>query len=819
MVDRWTSTGPKIDGTTWNSMADDVDSRLQVREGALTPFRFGAKLDGVTDDTAAMRATLQAVGDRGGDVLIPGLALVNGELGSYLKSGTTLRADTASRYWAYSTAVPPQGRGIRVGSAFTGTSLFPIPSGRQALSFRDLTLLGGNRLNTSGQPIHGFNGATTTSEQAWVGDNVGIIGFTGDGMRGHGYANRWSQLFIGGCGGWGINPTTYYADCHFTDGYIAGCKAGALNVDGTGSTGFTDFTNFRFERSGWDSSNINTPVGVGAPGVRLRRANNMRFVACSTDANSGHGLDLSLAANAGSIYDIDFIGFTFKRDGFGDMSTLGEYAAVRLAGIDSSGTRIDLGRVRFTACSTIHARATDGSPAAPSYLHPKYGLRMDRTANIQWVGGDIDSHSGGRVTNADLGNFRDSNFRPTIVMPQRGFSSPVARTRVDQAEGSTVWDSTLNNGAGGLTVLIGGVWRSPVTGAAIDGGATPTADTTPPTVAITSPANRSAATAPFTVTGTASDDVAVTQVLLLAGTETLTGAAARSGSTWSKSFDPTGYDQGAIVLRARANDAEGNFGTSAPVSVLAPRATGDNAVARRGFDYGVPALSAVDEFDTSEGSVTYSVSAAAGGAGLGVRAELASSTRAYGGLSWTSGATVAFRTVLSATATTHNAQVIRAIRADGTVAFMIRRTNPDRFLDLFTTAQVKILKDTAGASYVAADNAFHTIEGVVNTATGAYDIRVWAGLADGSGTPAATATGTATFGSMATSGAEVASIQFGDSANSASSGSIGHDNIAVGVSLPLGSSASDTTPPTTTLTAPAGGSTTERSVTAAGGFA
>jgi len=453
-------------------MVDEVEGRIQVREGPLTPFRYGAVLDGVADDTQAMRDTLAAVRDRGGDVLIPGLAKVTGELASPVRSGTILRSDTPSRYWAYSTATPPVGRGILIGAGFTGDSLFPIAGGRQALGFKDISFLGANRLNSAGQPIHCFNGAQTTAEQAWVGQNVGIIGFTGDGMRGHSYASRWTQFFIGGCGGWGINPTTYFADTHFVDGYIAGCVEGALNLDGTGMSGFVDFTNVRFERSGFNS-NTNPPTtvsgGLGSPGLRIRRANNCRFVSCSTDANSGHGLDLALKTSGGDIYDLDFIGCTFKRDGFGNMTATvqPEYAAVRLAGLNS-GSRIDLARVRFQNCSTIYAQATDSTPRYPSYLHPKYGIRADWTANLRWDSGDIDSHAGGRVTAESSAAFRDGNYRFQITgMSHRGYGAEVARTREATAEHGLVWDSSLNGGAGGLICNVGGVWKNVGTGAVV----------------------------------------------------------------------------------------------------------------------------------------------------------------------------------------------------------------------------------------------------------------------------------------------------------------------------------------------------------------
>jgi hypothetical protein len=95
--------------------------------------------------------------------------------------------------------------------------------------------------------------------------------------------------------------------------------------------------------------------------------------------------------------------------------------------------------------------------------------------------------------------------------------------------------------------------------------APPPPDTTPPTVAITAPANAATVYGSVTVTATAADNVAVAGVQFLLdgsplGTEDTT-------APYSASWSTPGTVQGAHVLTARARDAAGNQTTSAAVTV------------------------------------------------------------------------------------------------------------------------------------------------------------------------------------------------------------------------------------------------------------
>jgi hypothetical protein len=105
----------------------------------------------------------------------------------------------------------------------------------------------------------------------------------------------------------------------------------------------------------------------------------------------------------------------------------------------------------------------------------------------------------------------------------------------------------------------------------------PTGDTTPPSVAITAPADGAtlAANAPITITATATDNVAVTSVDLLwsqpSGTITVSCAAPPSGVTCTYAGGTATWrfnvGSGARSLAVRARDAAGNTTTTPTRSI------------------------------------------------------------------------------------------------------------------------------------------------------------------------------------------------------------------------------------------------------------
>jgi hypothetical protein len=174
-------------------------------------------------------------------------------------------------------------------------------------------------------------------------------------------------------------------DMKISHSWLVGNVAGNLNMDGSGVSALVQFNHTRIERAGWDPTNISVPTNANAPGIRLRKAYLCTFTGITTDANSGHGLDAEVAGASGNLFRIFFDTCIFNRDGFGDLTSQGEFAAVKVL-----GNGVTAQAFKFDGCSTHYGKADDGG-TLPSYLHPKYGLWFENTSDVAWIGGLVDA--------------------------------------------------------------------------------------------------------------------------------------------------------------------------------------------------------------------------------------------------------------------------------------------------------------------------------------------------------------------------------------------------------------------------------------------
>ena len=133
-----------------------------------------------------------------------------------------------------------------------------------------------------------------------------------------------------------------------------------------------------------------------------------------------------------------------------------------------------------------------------------------------------------------------------------------------------------------------------------------TIDTTPPTISITAPADKSTVSGTTSVTVTANDNVGVTQVAFyLDGTTPL---AATNVKPFNYNWDTTTASNGAHTLTAKAYDAAGNVGTSSNITITVSNAYTISASAGSGGTIS-PAGNAVVNYG---GSQTFSITPATG---------------------------------------------------------------------------------------------------------------------------------------------------------------------------------------------------------------
>ena len=285
------------------------------------------------------------------------------------------------------------------------------------------------------------------------------------------------------------------------------------------------------------------------------------LVVTMTSPSSGSTVagTITVSANASIVGSLTVSGVQFYLDGapLGAEDAAAPYAVSWNTAAAGNGAHTlkavarDLLGLRFTS-NQVTVTVSDGPPpdtAPPSaaITSPTHGATVSGTISVTATASDNVGVAGVqfKLDGANLG-VEDT-------------SAPYAVN----------WDSTAtSNGSHTLTAVArdaaGNAGTSaPVTVTVSNGGPPP--DATPPTVAITSPADGTTVSGTITVSADATDNVRVTGVQFL-----LDGAilgTEDSTAPYAVTWDTTATADGAHTLAAVARDAAGNRGTSAQVRV------------------------------------------------------------------------------------------------------------------------------------------------------------------------------------------------------------------------------------------------------------
>jgi len=337
--------------------------------GVFSVLDYGATGDGVTDDTAAIEAAIAAAGE-GGVVLFPkGRFLISRTL--WPKHGQIWRGEHSPKY--KNTDDPDSSCVIMAASSFTGRSLIERAASVNGVTIDQLCLLGQGDENPTS--LDGVHLGDMSYERSWTVRNCTIHGFSGCGVTGRLHVFDLRDCHVAR-NGYGLRVTGANA---LTDVRIFGCQFyynlnGGLCLDSTTrENGMVSVHGCRFERTGSTPGVPAINRNAYAPGIRIQKAKNIDIVQCSTDANSGPGLEiLGDSTNSIYTYGITITDCKFARDGGGDQSLGTQLPGVKIKGASS---------IYFT--SNVTWGEADDSGSGTGLISPYYSVWVEDTVDCK----------------------------------------------------------------------------------------------------------------------------------------------------------------------------------------------------------------------------------------------------------------------------------------------------------------------------------------------------------------------------------------------------------------------------------------------------
>ena len=423
---------------------------------------YGAVGNGQSDDTDPIAAAIVAAGV-GGTVFFP--------QGSYRISrpitplqGQRLEGTYQSRYHA-GLADPTSttlGSMIAALPEFTGEALIVADEALEprGVHLTRLAIVGPGETHASG--CHGVKNDGGYGESSWWIEECLINSMPGHGITGHWWVFDMRDTHVSRCS-WGLKLT---GSDGMLDTRIIGCmfyfnRDGGVGLDG-GWTGLIEFVACRVERSGNKYGYPFEPLNLNAPGFSITSAHQCVFTNCSTDANTGPGLHMVRKGSGTYLYNMEFQGCHFLRDGGGSKAwedtewwtwTDGLHQVappvqgtappddvfpVTTSGL--AGVYIGAGVTQssFVNCSVGRGPHTDW-PVVPPWggepildgFSPQYGIKAENTTNVTVSNCQFDSPKG----DLDAIVADDSNWQLNITsLHHRRMSLPVYWTETDMPD-------------------------------------------------------------------------------------------------------------------------------------------------------------------------------------------------------------------------------------------------------------------------------------------------------------------------------------------------------------------------------------------------
>jgi len=344
-----------------------VSSRPGLPDAVFNVLDFGAVGDGTTDDTVAVEAAITEAGV-GGTVYFPkGVYIVSQTL--WPLDRQVWRGEHTPSYWASTSEMLTSCAIKATAGAFTGRALIERASPARGVGFYNLSFVG--KGDEHATELHGIHLGDSSGERGWMLDTCTIHGFSGRGVTGRLHVFDLRDTHIARCG-WGIRLVEKNAsDCRFIGCQVYYCKDGGIGFESASRSGAITIEATRVERCGNTFGDVANPRNAYAPGFRLNHCNNIYLVGCSTDANTGPGLEVAPPLGKYS-YSIAVVASQFTRDGGGAMLGTEQIPGVKIvkgAHIGFIGSHITWGD-------------PDDSGSTPEIIVPYHGMWVEDAVSV-----------------------------------------------------------------------------------------------------------------------------------------------------------------------------------------------------------------------------------------------------------------------------------------------------------------------------------------------------------------------------------------------------------------------------------------------------
>lgn len=389
----------------------------------LNVLTYGARGDGLTDDTAAIQAALDDAVE-GDVVLFPrGEYGISGPL--YARRNVTLRGVHAPR-WPYRTGTPSV---IRALSGFTGAAMLHIRSyaaeGVSAPTPVDSPDLGSVE-NDGGAVEH----------LSFDGDSVSGT-FHGIYVEGECRAWRFENVTIRKVAGTGFKTATYSSET------ARGLTMKSVTADRCGANGFSfNSTNDSYFEDLLAVANTNHGIYMGVPGEN-------HMVACRAVFNGGHGFYIT-----GASYGGHFTGLTTDRneqDGIhidctGSRPLVFTSCALRRDGRNSNSGGGNYAAVQIIACACpVLLRAITTMPGvddnASGVNSPVYGVRISSSTYVS-VDGYLWGATRG-IEDAGSNTKVEVSINTALATGTTGSPTKWSRRQLDEAYAASITPNPL----------------------------------------------------------------------------------------------------------------------------------------------------------------------------------------------------------------------------------------------------------------------------------------------------------------------------------------------------------------------------------------